>query len=150
MTRIHIPSKFCRVGLCTAKFCQERRQTWVEISGCPFVISPNPVGHSDKVMKHSNVALSSICAWFIPLPCRWYSYLDNRQQSRLEIQVIKPVNQWPCLWESLYCKKTKFGFWLPKMPIADANKCCWRTLTYSRWSVCLRTSTRWPIHPNTM
>ena len=46
----------------------------------PCVISPNPVGHSDKVMKHSKVALSSICA----LPYRLYSYLRN-------IQVTGPV-----------------------------------------------------------
>ena len=149
MTRIHIPSKFCRVGLCTSKFCHEMRQTWVEISGCPFVISPNPVGHSDKVMKHSNVTLLNPCMMH-PLPYRWYSYLGNSKQSRLEILVIKPGNQWSCLWESLYSSKTKFGFWLPKMAIADANRCYWKTLTYSRWSICLWTSTRLPIHPSTM
>ena len=77
MTPIHSPSKCCWVGLRTVKFWNEMRQTWVEISRYPCVISPNRVGHSDKVMKHSNVALSSICAWYIPLPYRWYSYLGT-------------------------------------------------------------------------
>ena len=59
-------------------------QTWVETSQYPCVISPNSVGHGEKVMKHSNVALSSICAWCIPLLYRWYSYLGI-------IQVTAPV-----------------------------------------------------------
>ena len=78
--RIHIPSKFCCVGLRTVKFCHPMRQTWVKTLQYPCVISPNPVGHSDKAMKHSKVALSSICE----LPYRLYSYLRN-------IQVTGPV-----------------------------------------------------------
>ena len=82
--RIHIPSKFCCVGLHTVKFGHPLRQTWVKTSQYPCVISPNPVGHSDKVPKHSKVTLFSICASCIPLPYRLYSYLRN-------IQVTGPV-----------------------------------------------------------
>ena len=32
----------------------------------------------------------------------------------------------------------------------DGNRCCWRILTYSWWSVFPWTSTRCPIQPNTM
>ena len=67
-----------------AKFCRPMRQTWAETSQYPYVISTNPVGHSDKAMKHSKVALSSICAQCTPLPYRLYSYLGN-------IQVTAPV-----------------------------------------------------------
>ena len=80
MIRIHIPSKFCCVGLRTVKFCHPMRQMWVKTSQYPCVISPNPVGHSDKVMKHLKVAFSSICE----LPYRLYSYIKN-------IQVTGPV-----------------------------------------------------------
>ena len=45
-------------------------------------------------MKHSKVALSSICAQCIPLPYWLYSYLPNIQPL-LEILVIKPGNLWP-------------------------------------------------------
>ena len=69
--RIHIPSKFCCVGLCTVKFCHPMRKTWVKTSQYTCVISPNPVGHSIKVIKHSKVAFYSNCA----LPYRLYSYL---------------------------------------------------------------------------
>ena len=62
MIRIHIPSKLCCVDLRTVKFCHLMRQTWVKTSQYPCVISPNPVGQSDNVMKHSKVAFSSICA----------------------------------------------------------------------------------------
>ena len=78
--RIHIPSKFCCVGLRMLKFCHPMRQTWVKTSQYLCVISPNPVGHSDKVTEHSKFALSSICE----LPYRLYSYLRN-------IQVAGPV-----------------------------------------------------------
>ena len=89
--RIHIPSKFCCVGLRTVKFSHPMRQTWVKTLQYPCVISPNPIGHSDKVMKHSKVALSSICA----LPYRLYSYLRNIQVTgpvgNSSYQVGKPV-----------------------------------------------------------
>ena len=78
--RIHIPSKFCCVGLRTLKFYHPMRQTWVKTSQYPCVISPNRVVHSEKVMKHSKFALSSICE----LPYRLYWYLRN-------IQVTGPV-----------------------------------------------------------
>ena len=77
--RTHIPSKFCCVGMRTVKFCNPVRQTWVKTSQYPCVISPNPIGRSDKVMKHPKVALSSICAQCIPLPYRLYSYLRTTQ-----------------------------------------------------------------------
>ena len=38
------------------------RQTWVKTSQYPCVISPNPVGHSDKVRKHSKSrSLLNLC-----------------------------------------------------------------------------------------
>ena len=92
--RIHIPSKFCSVGFRTVKFCHPMRQTWVKTSQYPCVISPNPVGHSNKVMKHSNVALSThnlfimhpitIPIIFISTECAgnrpgWKLYLSSRE-----------------------------------------------------------------------
>ena len=77
------------------KFCHPMRQTWVETSQYPCVISPNPVGYDDKVMKHSKVALFSICVQCTPLPYRLYSYLGNIQVSarvgNSSYQVRKPV-----------------------------------------------------------
>ena len=91
MIRIHIPSTFCRVGLRMVNLCHPMRQTWVKTSQYTCVISPNPVEHSDKVMKHSKVALSSICA----LPYRLYSYLRNIQVTgpagNSSYQADKPV-----------------------------------------------------------
>ena len=53
---------------------------WMKTSQYPCVISNNPVGRSDNVMKHSKVALCSLCA----LLYRSYSYVRN-------IQVTGPV-----------------------------------------------------------
>ena len=151
MTPIHIPSKFCWVGLCTAKFCHEMRQTWVEISRYPCVISPNPVRHSNKDMKHSNVALSSICAWCILLPYRWFSYLGNVQPTapvrNSSIQVGKPV---VLSVRGIVQLESEIWFSIIKNVNNWCWKCCWRKLTYSWWSVFLWTSTRCHIHPKTM
>ena len=71
------------------------KQTWVETSQYPCVILPNPVGRSDKVIDHSNIPLSSNCAWRIPLPYRWHSYLGNIQVTisvwNSSYQARKPV-----------------------------------------------------------
>ena len=64
---------------------------------------------------------------------------------------FKPGNLWPCLWEALIVQLEKeICFLIIKMSTDDANRCCWRILTYSWWSVFPWTSTRCPIHPNTM
>ena len=55
------------------------RQALVETSQCHRLISPNSIGHSDKVMKNAKVANSSVCVWCLPLPNRWYPYLGNIQ-----------------------------------------------------------------------
>ena len=149
--RIHIPSKFCCVSMCTLKFCHPMRLTWVKTSQYPCVISPNPVGHSNKVMKHSRVALSSICAWCIPLTYRLYSYLRNIQVAapvrNSSYQAGKPVTlsvRGVVQLENGICFLT----------IKNVNRwclqCCWSILTHPWWSVYLWTSTRCPIHPDTM
>ena len=95
IVRIHILSKFCWVGLRTAKFCHPMRQALVETSQCHRLISPNSIGHSDKVMKNAKVANSSVCVRCLPLPNRWYSYLGNIQGTALvgnfSYQAGKPV-----------------------------------------------------------
>ena len=101
------------------------RQTWVETSQNPCVISPNPVGQSDKVMKHSKVALSPICAYCIPLPYRLYSYLRN-------IQVTGPVgNSSYQAWKPVTLSvrgivQLDNEFWF--LIIKNVNRWCWHVL----------------------
>ena len=145
--RIHIPSKFCCVGLRMLKFCHPMRQTWVKTSQYLCVISPNPVGHSDKVIEHSKFALSSICE----LPYRLYSYLRNIQVTgpvgNSSYQAEKPVT---LSVRGIVQLENEIWFWLSQMSTNDANRCWWRILTYSWWSLFPWTSTRCPIQPNTM
>ena len=101
----------------------------------PAFFHPMRLGTVTKLWNTQR-SLSSICAWFIPLPYRLNSYLKN-------IQVTGPVGNssyqagrmWPCLWKALSSWKTKFVFWLSKMSTDYANRCCWRILTYSWWPV---------------
>ena len=143
MIRIHIPSKFCCVGLRTVKFCHPMRQAWVKTSH--FTQSCWPQWESYETPK---VTLSSICA----LPYRLYSYLRNIQVTgpagNSSYQAEKPVTL--SVRGIVQLEKTIFGFWLSKMSTNDANRCCWRILTYLWWSLFPWTSTRCPNHPDTM
>ena len=101
---MYIPSNFFWVGLAHGEvLTPSDLSVHGDFRYCG-VISPNPGGHSDEIMKHPKVADSPICAWCFPLPYRWYSYLQNVQATA---PVGNSINQagkpMPCLRGERHC-----------------------------------------------
>ena len=142
MIRVHIPSKFCCVGLRMVKFCHLMRQMLVETSQYPCVISTNPVGHSDKIMKHSKVAFSSITIPIIFISREYPGNSPGWKFSSSSRETCDPVCE-------RHCPVRKRNLVLI---IKNVNSWCWQVLLKDiDIFVVVRfpwTSTRCPIHPN--